>query len=279
MTNNGLRRLIVALIMGLLINPTQAARITDKLLAGLYESPDAATTPARVIPSDTPLEPLEKQGDFTKVRLGDGTVGWVESRFITDEKPARIMLLELQVKNSELQQKLREANKELQALGQATSGTANPLPDPEIAELKRQLADAKAEIELLKREALPAAKSAPPPQEESGKLKQQIIELQQALDAAEKSALKAREQQSEDALMLALQQTNQQLQQQLDQIAEIVGTAHSTAEAAPLATEPAGIRLNAWHLPVLLLALLFSFIGGIAFKNYRLAKRYGGFRI
>ena len=200
----------------------------------------------------------------------------MESRFITDEKPARIMLLELQVKNSGLQQKLREANKELQALGQATSGTANPLPDPEIAELKRQLADAKAEIELLKREALPAAS---PPQEETSALKQQISELQKALDEAEKSALKAREQQTEDARLLALQQTNQQLQQQLDQIAKIVGAAHSTAEAAPLSAESAGIRLNAWHLPVLLLALLFSFIGGIAFKNYRLAKRYGGFRI
>lgn len=266
--------LFFLLLVLLALSTAEAARITDKLLAGLYEKPEVSATPLRVLPSDTPLERLEKSGDFTRVRLGDSTEGWVESRFITDEKPARIMLLELQVKNSELQQKLREANKALKALGQ-TSPESTPLePDPEIADLKRQLADAKAEIELLKREATPPSESDSRTADNSAALREQINELEQALAEAKNTA-RQQEQQTDDNS--ALQQTNQQLQQQLDQIAAIVGLSQDAADSSP--AEPAGIRFNAWHLPVLLLALLFSFIGGVAFKNYRLAKRYGGFRI
>jgi hypothetical protein len=278
MTSRHIKRLLIGLLLGLAISSAQAARITDKLLAGLYESPDATTTPSRVLPSDTPLERLEKQGDFTKVRMGDGTEGWVESRFITDEKPARIMLLELQVKNSELQQKLRDANRELKALGQTPSATTPDQPDPEIAELKRQLADAKAEIELLKRES--ATQAAPPPQKRADtKLKQQVTALQQELEQAKRSAQKASEQQNHDDALKQLRQTNEQLQQKLGQIAEVVGVQNNAALSPETPAEPEGFRLNAWHLPVFMLALLLSFIGGVAFKNYRLAKRYGGFRI
>ncbi|MCW8889172.1 MAG: TIGR04211 family SH3 domain-containing protein [Sedimenticola sp.] len=266
---------MVLLLSLLVFSLAEAARITDKLLAGLYEKPEVSATPLRVLPSDTPLERLEKEGEFTRVRLGDGTEGWVESRFITDEKPARIMLLELQVKNSELQQKLREANKSLKALGQDAEGSDNA-PDPEIVELKRQLADARAEIELLKRET--STEPTPQSQDDTVELKQQITELQQALQEAKESAREQAKPTGDDTALQALQQTNQQLQQQLDQIAGIVGAPQVSAAEAP-AAEPAGIRFNAWHLPVLLLALLFSFIGGVAFKNYRLAKRYGGFRI
>ncbi|TVO76910.1 TIGR04211 family SH3 domain-containing protein [Sedimenticola selenatireducens] len=287
MTRKHLQKLIIGLLIGLLIGTAQAARITDKLLAGLYDEPDATTAPIRVVPSDTPLERLEKQGDFTKVRLGDGTEGWVESRFITDEKPARIMLLELQVKNSELQQKLREANKELSALGQTETDANDTQPDPEIAELKRQLADAKAEIDLLKREVTPPAAQ---PDKENEKLKQQVLSLEQALEASRQEAKAALEQAKQipavlpaqpakSAELVQMEQTNLRLQQQLDQIAQIVRTEHSYTDESPAMVEQSGIRLNAWHLPVILLALLLSFIGGVAFKNYRLAKRYGGFRI
>jgi SH3 domain protein len=288
MIRGHLQKLILSLLIGLLISTAQAARITDKLLAGLYDEPDSTTAPIRVVPSDTPLERLDKQGDFTKVRLGDGTEGWVESRFITDEKPARIMLLELQVKNSELQQKLRDANKELSALGQTTTETGNTQPDPEMAELKRQLADAKAEIDLLKREATPPA--APQPDKENDKLKQQLLSLQQALEASKREAKAALEQAKQTPAvptaqppnsteLMQQEQTNLKLQQQLDQIAQIIGTERSSTNESTATVEQIGLRLNAWHLPVLLLALLLSFIGGVAFKNYRLAKRYGGFRI
>lgn len=258
----------LALLIGAaLLGTAQAARITDKLLAGLYASPDATDNPIRVVPSDTPLERLEKQGEFTKVRLGDGSEGWVESRFITDEKPARVMLLELQAKNSQLQQQLRESERRLKATG--TAGQDDPVSDPELIELKRQLADVNAENALLKREQ---SGRDPDPADNSEALTRRIAELERQLADTTPAATDP----TQDAELKRLQEADRQLRQRLAQIARIAGTP-DTPQTTP--DESAANRFQAWELPLLLLAMLFSFIGGVAFKNYRLAKRYGGFRI
>jgi len=263
MRGSGRLPLILALPLLLLLGSAQGARITDKLLAGFYEQPDASTKPLRVLPSDTPLERLESSDGFTRVRLGDGSEGWVETRFISDEKSSRIMLLELQAKNSQLQQQLRRANQKLKALGEADD--APSAEDPELAELKRQLADARAEIELLKQQT--ATEQAPPADENA--MKMRLAELEQALAEAKTAA------KEDDSEQLAnLRQSQQALQARLDRIAALAG-----AQPADAPGTTGGFRLSAWHLPALGLALLLSFIGGIAFKNHRLAKRYGGFRL
>ena len=257
---------LVILILLLAFAPAQAARITDKLLAGFYSKPDTSSQPIKVLPSDTPLERLERSGDLTRVRLGDGSEGWVESRFITDEKPARIMLLELQVKNSELQQQLREAEKQLSQ--GATNGKAGS--DPAIADLKRQLADIQAERDALKQALAEAASAAPATSDaepENAALQARIAELEQSLSAAQKESKPTPPLADETAELAGLRQ-------RLAQIAVLAG---DPAAAPPV--EPESPGFTAWHLPLLGLALLLSFIGGIAFKNHRLAKRYGGFRL
>lgn len=255
-------RFCLALSLLLLLGSAQGARITDKLLAGLYEQPDATGKPLQVLPSDTPLERLEEQEEFTRVRLGDGSEGWVETRLISDEKSSRIMLLELQAKHSQLQQQLRQANQQLKALGQSVTSAGGG--DPEVTELKRQLADARAEISLLQQEQTKTGN------ESNQALLQRLAELQQALAEAETSA-----KQSDSEQLAALRESQQALQERLRQIAAIAGAEPPSPASG---TEP-GVRLIAWHLPALGLALLLSFIGGIAFKNHRLAKRYGGFRL
>lgn len=252
----------IGLLLALLLGSAQGARITDKLLAGFYDQPDASGKPLRVLPSDTPLERLEEQEEFTRVRLGDGSEGWVETRLISDEKSSRIMLLELQAKHSQLQQQLRQANQQLNMLGQ--SATSAGEDDPEVAGLKRQLADSRAEISLLQQEQAQTGSEA------NRALKQRLAELQQALAEAETST-----EQNNSEQLAALRESQQELQERLRQIAAIAGTEPLSPSSE---TEP-GVRLTAWHLPALGLALLLSFIGGIAFKNYRLAKRYGGFRL
>lgn len=252
MTGN---RWLLLLMLCAVIGAAGAARITDKLLAGLYETPDISGTPLRVLPSDTPLEVLEETEDFSRVRLGDGTEGWVESRFITDEKPARIMLLELQAKNSQILQQLRDAERQLKALG-GEPAEGSETSDPQLDLLKRQLAEARAEIEVLQGELARAPGATDDAQQE------QIASLEQALAEAQ-------------GVPPANEQVTQ-LQQRLAQIAALAGTAESDQ---PPTTELDGFRLKAWHLAALAMALLLSFIGGVAFKNYRLAKRYGGFRL
>ncbi len=184
-----MRHIACWFVLGLLVMPAQAvqsAHITDKLLAGFYEQPDAASQPLKVLPSGTPVEVLKKQAGFTRVRLGDNSEGWVESRYISDSKPAKVMLLELQAKHGRTKQQLRQAERELKRLrnDQEHRSSPSPSPSPDKAE--------------------PAAE-----------------------------------------------------------------------DPAPAAGPMQGYLLRIWHLPLLALLMLIAFIGGIVFKNHRIAARRG----
>jgi SH3 domain protein len=144
--------LLLALLAGMAA-PLRAAHITDKLLAGLYDKP-GADKPLRLLQSGTPLDVLEKKGDHAKVRLGDGTIGWVEQRYLTDEKPARALLLEVQAETARLRDELRQAQSGAQS-GAGAQGAAPAAADRELADLRRQLAAAQTELDRL-RQATPA---------------------------------------------------------------------------------------------------------------------------
>lgn len=228
-----MRYLLLSLLLLLSLQP-QAARITDKLLVGLYAETRLGASPIKVLPSGTPFETLQTEGDFTRIRLGDYTEGWVESRFITNEKSARIMLLELQAKNSRLRQKLRDNQAGAASLRQ-------------------------------RRKDNPGANRGAEPLEE-------IARLQAALDLSQQTLAELNRQPS---LATNLARENGRLRLQIQQAAAVLTVPPTRSQP----TEPE-LRLNAWWLPLLVaLALLLSFIGGIAFKGYRLSKRYGGFRL
>jgi hypothetical protein len=104
-----------ALLLGLLLSGgVSAAHVTDKLAVGLYESADAEQ-PIRLLTSGIPVERLVVNGQYCRVRLGDGEEGWLECRYITDEKPARAMLLEAQAGAAALRRDLAQAREQLQA--------------------------------------------------------------------------------------------------------------------------------------------------------------------
>lgn len=87
----------------------QAAHITDKLLAGLYEKPASGQQPVQLLASGTPVEVLEEKGGYQRVRLADGTQGWVNGSYITDQKPAQAKLLEAKAQIAGLEEELAEA--------------------------------------------------------------------------------------------------------------------------------------------------------------------------
>jgi len=102
-------RLGVILLLGMLwAGSLPAAYITDKLVAGLYEKAEISDKPIKALSSGTPLEVVTRNNEFIKVRTPDGTIGWVEAAYLTDEKPARSMLLDLQAKHATLQKKLEK---------------------------------------------------------------------------------------------------------------------------------------------------------------------------
>jgi len=104
-----------AILILLLICPAVAlsAHITDKLLAGMYETPNSQQSPIKLLPSGTPIELIGEKNGFINVQLVDGKTGWVEKRFLSDDKPAKVRLLALQSKYRQLQTKLDLAEERL----------------------------------------------------------------------------------------------------------------------------------------------------------------------
>lgn len=143
-----MNRVLLFTLLLVTVCSTQAAHITDQLLAGLYTKPSTKGEPSKVLPSGTPLEVLEEQQAFTRIRLGDSTEGWVENSYITNDKPAKVQLLELQAKNTLQAQKLSRTEAELgrlQRSKQAAVTADNQALDAakaEIAELKTKLSEA-----------------------------------------------------------------------------------------------------------------------------------------
>ena len=102
------------LFMLVLLSATaRGAHITDQLLAGLYTEPAGNGRTMRVLPSGTPVERLKQRDGFTLIRLSDNSEGWVETRYITDNKPAKVQLLELQAKHGALKHRLQETERAL----------------------------------------------------------------------------------------------------------------------------------------------------------------------
>lgn len=127
---------------------TLSAHITDKLLAGMYLAPNTQQEPIQLLPSGTPVELMGEKDGFVQVQLVDGKTGWVEKRFLSDNKPAKVRLLALQSKYRQLQSTLDAAEKEL--LEQAKQ-LEKPVPN---ASLQDELHRAQLEINTLEQRLL-----------------------------------------------------------------------------------------------------------------------------
>lgn len=129
-----------------------AAYITDKLLIGVREAPQAAAKSGALLQGGAPVEVLKREGDFLQVRTPDGTLGWVESRYVTEEKPATQLLLDAQARNGELARKVQELESRVAATMLPTGGI-----DPkQVAEMERALGLARERIRQLEAEPIDA---------------------------------------------------------------------------------------------------------------------------
>jgi SH3 domain protein len=79
--------------------------VTDILQLGLHRAQDTSDTPFRNLVSGTELEVLRRIPNFAEVRTPDGEQGWVKSTFLVPEKPAQLIVAEM---DAELQSLRRE---------------------------------------------------------------------------------------------------------------------------------------------------------------------------
>lgn len=235
------KRVLFAVCLFCLLGAPSAAHITDRLVVGMYAQPKAEGTPLQLLSSGTPLEVIRRQGGFAEVRLADQTTGWVEAGYVTEDKPARAMLLETQAR-------LRQMGMELAALRERQAAAeAEPAAAAERAGAGREAQLAEA-LELAR---------------------QRVEELERGLVGRSGEGLAAeRLRELEDRVQRALQLL-------------VAGTPGLELRAAEAEAEAGAQGVLGRYLLwlVALLALLLGFAAGVAFVDYRIRRRYGRFRI
>lgn len=241
-------RLLLAFLLLGIARAGFAAHITDKLVVGMYPQPAPDGSPLRLLSSGTPLEVLQRKDGYSEVRLADDARGWVASSYITEEKPAKAMLLETQAK-------LRQMGLELAALREKAAETAAEEGDAESPATA----------------AVVEATQAPPPSAREAQLRHELDQAEGRIAQLE-GRLAARP--VAEGAQQDLEALRGRVQRALDLLAEAQGVEIREREAVPAGPVA---RYQSWIVG--LIALLVGFGGGVAFIDYRIRRRYGGFRI
>lgn len=106
----GIKTLLPILWIMLLLVSTEVMAQTyyvgDTLRVGIRPEPVNGGPSIAVVSSGTPLQILERNGRHVKVRSPSGVEGWVKSAYITNDKPAQVLLDEASAKVKNLQNEI-----------------------------------------------------------------------------------------------------------------------------------------------------------------------------
>lgn len=87
----------------------ETAYVTDNLRLGLHQAADTSDRAFRSLESGQEVEILSRDRNYAKVRLPDGTEGFVKATYLVSEKPAKLIVDETQAANEALRKELEEA--------------------------------------------------------------------------------------------------------------------------------------------------------------------------
>ncbi|MEL6950765.1 MAG: TIGR04211 family SH3 domain-containing protein [Pseudomonadota bacterium] len=147
--NNGLRMLIALAMLACALQAkaqTQTAYVTDVLRLGLHRAADTSDAPFRSLESGQEMTVLERSRLYARIRLPDGTEGYVKAGFLVDDKPARLVV-------TETREALAQSEATLASVRDEFSGSANRIAGLEsdlqgsrdaLANLQTQYDDAAA---------------------------------------------------------------------------------------------------------------------------------------
>jgi hypothetical protein len=122
------------------------AYVSDELVLGLYTEQNGQGQRLATLHSGAGVETLAVNGDFTQVRLSDGTIGWVKSAYLTTREPATV--------------RVKKLEEELDRRRATTPALAEAAARSEVEQLKRELATKQSELDAAQSAlALPAAPS------------------------------------------------------------------------------------------------------------------------
>lgn len=110
--------LVVVLMLGGLLaagpGAAETAYVTDMLQLELYDNFELTGGIKRKLRSGDRMEILERRNRKARVRLDDGTTGWVKSLYIVTKEPARTRVNQLETEIEQLRTVVAELRAELQ---------------------------------------------------------------------------------------------------------------------------------------------------------------------
>jgi len=124
-----------ALLLALLAARGVAATayVSDELVLGVYAEENNQGQRLATLHSGTSVETLAQSGDFTQVRLSDGTTGWVKTAFLTPTEPAVV--------------RVKHLEEELDRIRATTPALAEAAARSEVERLKQELAARQSELD------------------------------------------------------------------------------------------------------------------------------------
>ena len=143
---------VALLLMALLAGRAAAATayVSDELVLGLYTEQNSQGQRLATLHSGASVDTLAVNGEFTQVRLSDGTVGWVKSAYLTTREPATA--------------RVKQLEEELDRRRATTPALAEAAARSEVEQLKRELATKQSALDAaLGAAAVPAASGAASP--------------------------------------------------------------------------------------------------------------------
>jgi hypothetical protein len=141
-----------ALLLALLAakGVADTAYVSDELVLGVYADPNNQGQRLATLHSGSSVETLAQNGEFTQVRLNDGTTGWVKSAFLTPKEPAVV--------------RVKQLEEELDRTHATTPALAEAAARSEVEQLKQELAARQSELDAVRSGgSAPAAPAAPAP--------------------------------------------------------------------------------------------------------------------
>jgi SH3 domain protein len=125
--------------------------VTDQLLLGLYAKKDASGKRIATLESGAELELLDRNKNYAKVKTNNGNIGWVKTAFLVTEKPAKLLLKDVEFEKQELTQEIEENRRKL-ALIRTPSAEDMAALKKELEERSLGLQQARSRIDDLNRQ-------------------------------------------------------------------------------------------------------------------------------
>jgi hypothetical protein len=140
----------IALTLAAASGHAAMAYVSDELVLGVYAEQNNQGERLTTLHSGAAVETLSTSGEFTQVRLADGTMGWVKSTFLTTHEPATV--------------RVKQLEEELDRSRATTPALAAAAARSEVELLQGQLKAKQAELQALRAApALPQAAAAVAP--------------------------------------------------------------------------------------------------------------------